>query len=58
MTKLYCDQGRPSPSEAMMHFPLFQISLLFPKQFSDSAENFPQFDLFPKKIPIYVRQNF
>ena len=36
------------PSEAMMHYPLFQIFPLFPKNLSDSAENFPQFYLFQK----------
>src|SRR6218665_2612182 len=33
------DQGRPSPSETMMHFPpLFQISSLFPKNFRTLRE--------------------
>src|SRR6218665_2163550 len=31
------------PLEAMMHFPLFQISPLFPKKFSGYMENFPNF---------------
>src|SRR6218665_2807220 len=32
------------PPEAMMHFPLFHISPpLFPKNFSDSVEKFPNF---------------
>ena len=35
-------QRRPSPSEAIMHFfPLCQISSLFRKKFSDSAEKHP-----------------
>ena len=48
-------QGRPSPSEAMMHFPPFQISPLFSNFFLDFLENlkishlisdFPLFCLF------------
>ena len=31
------------PPEAMMHFPLFQISALFPKNIWHSAGNFPDF---------------
>jgi len=44
------------PSEAMMHFPLFKISPLFPKIFSHSVE-ISQFYLFPQNIPIFIRQN-
>ena len=38
--------GASIPHEAMMHFTLFQIFPLFPKNCSDSVENFPQFYLF------------
>src|SRR6218665_397736 len=33
--------GASTPPEAMMHFPLFPISSLFPKKISDFLENFP-----------------
>src|SRR6218665_2735524 len=36
-------RGIHDPTEAMMHFPLFQISPLFAKKFRHSVENFPDF---------------
>ena len=46
VTKCYHVQGRPSSSEAMMHFPLFQISPLFAKNFQTPWEFF---SIFPQK---------
>jgi len=40
----------------MMHFPLFQISPLFSKNFQTAK--FSKFDLFPKYLSIFIRQNF
>jgi len=44
----------------MMHFQstLFQIFPQFPRNFSDSVENFHKFYLFRKEISIFIRQNF
>ena len=43
-----CSQGRPSP-EAMMHFPLFQISPLFSTNFQ-TLWKIPKMLPFPEKI--------
>ena len=43
------------PSEAMMHFPLFEISPYFRKKFQTPWKIFP-ISAFPKKILIFMRQ--
>ena len=44
----------------MMHFQstLFQIFPQFPRNFSDSVENFHKFYLFRKEISIFIRRKF
>jgi len=44
-----CGQGRPFPPEAMMHFPLFQISPYF-RQIFRLCGKFSKFYLSPEKF--------
>src|SRR6218665_683437 len=56
---LCLNQGRPSPSETMMHFPhLFQISPTISEKNFGLSEFFLQFYLFPKNFLTFIRQNF
>ena len=47
-------QGRPFPSEAMMHFPLVSD---FPDKFLGLCRKFSRFYLFRENISIFIRQN-
>src|SRR6218665_3115725 len=49
--------GSSIPSETMMHFPLFQISPYFRKNFEIRGK-FSQFYLFPTNFLIFIRRNF
>jgi len=44
--------------EAMMHFPLFQISSYFPKKFQTPWNIFPILPPFPTNFSIFIHQNF
>ena len=49
------DQGRPSPSEAIMHFlSVSDFPPIFDK-FSDSVENFKNFTFSQKNVSIFIR---
>src|SRR6218665_1855368 len=50
-------QRRPSPSETMMHFPLFQIVPLFWRNFQTLGKIFTIL-IFSKNFLIFIRRNF